>query len=67
MAIMTWMVSLPRLYLYRLFRTLGGNVRPNIPNRFDEGYGLNPEALDALKAEGVQPGNYRRLRHPLPG
>ncbi len=24
-----------------------------IPNRFDEGYGLNPDALDALKAQGV--------------
>ena len=33
---------------------LGGNAQPRIPNRFDEGYGLNPEALDALKAEGVR-------------
>ncbi len=34
-------------------RRLGGEVRPYIPNRFDEGYGLNMEALDALHAEGV--------------
>ncbi len=35
-------------------RRLGGEVRPYIPNRFDEGYGLNMEALDALHAEGVK-------------
>ena len=28
-------------------------LKQKIPNRFDEGYGLNPEALDSLKAEGV--------------
>jgi single-stranded-DNA-specific exonuclease len=33
---------------------LGGNVRPYIPNRFDEGYGLNKDALDSLKGEGVK-------------
>jgi single-stranded-DNA-specific exonuclease len=33
---------------------LGGNARPYIPHRFDEGYGLNPEALDNLKTEGVK-------------
>ena len=33
--------------------SLGGNAKPYIPNRFDEGYGLNPEALDLLKADGV--------------
>ncbi|HSL27791.1 MAG TPA: single-stranded-DNA-specific exonuclease RecJ [Anaerolineales bacterium] len=33
---------------------LGANVRGYIPNRFDEGYGLNKEALDALKAAGVK-------------
>jgi len=32
---------------------LGAKVRGHIPNRFDEGYGLNSEALDNLKAEGV--------------
>jgi single-stranded-DNA-specific exonuclease len=33
---------------------LGGNVRGYIPNRFDEGYGLNKDALDALKVDGVK-------------
>ncbi len=32
----------------------GANVRHYIPNRFDEGYGLNIDALDTLKAEGVK-------------
>ncbi len=39
--------------LVQTLQRLGGNVRPYIPNRFDEGYGLNPDALDTLKAEGV--------------
>ena len=33
---------------------LGADVRGYIPNRFDEGYGLNKEALDSLKADGVR-------------
>jgi single-stranded-DNA-specific exonuclease len=33
---------------------IGANVRHYIPNRFDEGYGLNVDALDTLKAEGVK-------------
>ncbi len=33
---------------------LGANVRHYIPNRFDEGYGLNTDALDALQADGVK-------------
>lgn len=32
---------------------LSANVRPYIPNRFDEGYGLNNEALTQLASEGV--------------
>jgi len=32
----------------------GGTVRGYIPNRFDEGYGLNKDALDSLKADGVK-------------
>lgn len=32
---------------------LGGRVRPYIPHRVDEGYGLNNDALDALHREGV--------------
>lgn len=31
----------------------GTNVRPYIPNREDEGYGLNDDALRTLKGEGV--------------
>ena len=33
---------------------LGANVRGYIPNRFDEGYGLNRDALDSLKEAGVK-------------
>src|SRR5512133_1335969 len=33
---------------------IGVNVRHYIPNRFDEGYGLNKDALDTLKADGVK-------------
>lgn len=33
---------------------LGANVRRYIPNRFDEGYGLNKDALDSLQSEGVK-------------
>lgn len=40
--------------LTQALKALGGNVRPYIPNRFDEGYGLNPEALDSLKEDGVK-------------
>ncbi len=32
---------------------LGADVQPYIPNRFDEGYGLNNEALSELKNQGV--------------
>jgi single-stranded-DNA-specific exonuclease len=37
-----------------VLRCLGAQVRPYIPNRFEEGYGLNNEALDTLSAEGVE-------------
>ena len=33
---------------------LGAKVRPYIPSRFDEGYGLNLEAIESLAGEGVQ-------------
>src|ERR1041385_7796824 len=33
---------------------LGADVRGYIPNRFDEGYGLNNDALDSLKEDGVK-------------
>ena len=39
--------------LTQIIRGLGGDVRPYIPNRFDEGYGLNVEALDSLKSDGA--------------
>jgi len=40
--------------LIQVFQMLGADVRPYIPNRFDEGYGLNFEALSTLHAEGVR-------------
>ena len=40
--------------LVQTLRAFGGNVEGYIPNRFDEGYGLNNEALDSLKARGVK-------------
>jgi single-stranded-DNA-specific exonuclease len=39
--------------LVQVVTALGGDVRPYIPNRFDEGYGLNREALSGLKDQGV--------------
>jgi single-stranded-DNA-specific exonuclease len=39
--------------LVQVLQTLGAQVSEYIPNRFDEGYGLNNEALDALSAMGV--------------
>ena len=39
--------------LVQVLKALNANARPYIPNRFDEGYGLNAEALDKLKAEGA--------------
>ena len=40
--------------LVQLLKSIGAIVHEYIPNRFDEGYGLNIEALDAIKAEGVK-------------
>jgi single-stranded-DNA-specific exonuclease len=40
--------------LVQTLQTLGADVRGYIPNRFDEGYGLNKDALDSLKAAGVK-------------
>jgi len=40
--------------LVQTLQDLGGNTRPYIPNRMDEGYGLNLKALDRLKAGGVK-------------
>lgn len=35
-------------------KNLNANVDGYIPNRFEEGYGLNPNALDDLKEKGVK-------------
>lgn len=40
--------------LVQTLQSLGADVRGYIPNRFDEGYGLNNEALDKLKADGAR-------------
>jgi single-stranded-DNA-specific exonuclease len=40
--------------LVQTLRAMGGQVRGYIPNRFEEGYGLNTDAFDTLKAEGVR-------------
>jgi single-stranded-DNA-specific exonuclease len=40
--------------LVETLRHLNADVRGYIPNRFEEGYGLNTNALDELKADGVQ-------------
>jgi single-stranded-DNA-specific exonuclease len=40
--------------LVETLQKLGATVRGYIPNRFDEGYGLNNNALDELKAGGVK-------------
>ena len=40
--------------LLQALQQLNADVRGYIPNRFDEGYGLNNEALDHLKAGGVE-------------
>lgn len=39
--------------LVKALRQLGGKVRPYIPHRVDEGYGLNSEALISLAQKGV--------------
>ena len=48
---------------------LGADVRGYIPNRFDEGYGLNIEALKNLQEEGIRwRGRWReRLGQGRPG
>ncbi|MBN1454448.1 MAG: single-stranded-DNA-specific exonuclease RecJ [Anaerolineales bacterium] len=40
--------------LVDVLNALGGEARGYIPNRFDEGYGLNNEALSQLKDDGVK-------------
>jgi len=40
--------------LVQALQFLDANVRGYIPNRFEEGYGLNNEAMDRLRADGVK-------------
>jgi single-stranded-DNA-specific exonuclease len=40
--------------LVQTLRALGGNVHEYIPNRFDEGYGINNEALKTLYDNGIR-------------
>jgi single-stranded-DNA-specific exonuclease len=40
--------------LVQYLRRLGADVRGYIPNRFDEGYGLNIEALQTLREQGIK-------------
>jgi single-stranded-DNA-specific exonuclease len=46
-------VSATALFVEAL-RAFGGIVKPYIPNRFEEGYGLNKDALSNLQDEGVK-------------
>ncbi len=39
--------------MVQVLRAMGGFASEYIPNRFEEGYGVNNEALDAIAAEGV--------------
>src|SRR5258708_7759903 len=40
--------------LFRMFEFLGVNVQAYIPDRFSEGYGLNLEAFEKIREQGVQ-------------
>jgi single-stranded-DNA-specific exonuclease len=40
--------------LMQAISAMGGDIRPYIPHRLREGYGLNTEAIDQLLAEGVR-------------
>lgn len=40
--------------LVQVLRSYGGKVTPYIPNRFDEGYGLNQEAVQSLADQGAR-------------
>jgi single-stranded-DNA-specific exonuclease len=40
--------------LVQVLEQMGANVRAYIPNRFEEGYGLNNDALESLHADGVR-------------
>jgi single-stranded-DNA-specific exonuclease len=40
--------------LVQVLERLGGNVTPHIPNRFDDGYGLNTQSIERLAQAGVK-------------
>ncbi|MEK7785022.1 MAG: single-stranded-DNA-specific exonuclease RecJ [Chloroflexota bacterium] len=40
--------------MVQVLTALGATAKEYIPNRFDEGYGLNNDALDKLKGEGAK-------------
>lgn len=40
--------------LVQALASLGAQVEPYIPNRFDEGYGLNCEAVEVLAGQGIK-------------
>ncbi len=40
--------------LVQTLQSLGAKVKPYIPHRIDEGYGLNPDALKQLQEQGVR-------------
>ncbi|HSV86977.1 MAG TPA: single-stranded-DNA-specific exonuclease RecJ [Levilinea sp.] len=40
--------------MVQVLQRMGANVRAYIPNRFEEGYGLNNEALENLLGDGVR-------------
>jgi single-stranded-DNA-specific exonuclease len=40
--------------LMQAITAMGGDIRPYIPHRMNEGYGLNTEAIDRLVSEGVK-------------
>ncbi|MCI0519179.1 MAG: single-stranded-DNA-specific exonuclease RecJ [Chloroflexi bacterium] len=40
--------------LVQVLKRMGADAREKIPNRFEEGYGINNDALDALYADGVR-------------
>lgn len=40
--------------LTQTITAMGGNIRPYIPHRMREGYGLNSEAIDQLNSDGVR-------------
>ena len=44
-------------------KLLGAKADFYVPNRIDEGYGLNDEALRTLAQRGSAGGHHRRLRH----